>query len=189
MRFLLFLAASCSILTACRIQEFPSGDDFVQITYSDIEKTARKDTLYRSCKENGEKCSFVNSKGRTVASPGKYDSIYTDTFVTYAFVRATAGSSWKAINRKGDHLYDAYPFEKPDPLSEGLFRFTREGRIGYANATGEVVVPAAYSYAEPFKNGKARIGVICQPVSDTNDPITWQCNEWFYIDKTGRQVE
>lgn len=46
---------------------------------------------------------------------------------------------------------------KPDDFREGLARFEQNGRIGYLNRRGQVVIAARYDRAEPFCGGFARV--------------------------------
>lgn len=45
-----------------------------------------------------------------------------------------------------------------EPVSEGLIVFEMDGKWGYLNTAGEIVIPAQYRYAESFQNGYANVG-------------------------------
>lgn len=54
----------------------------------------------------------------------------------------------------------------PDAFSDGLVRFWRGDKIGYADRQLEVVVRAAFDGAYPFAKGRARACIGCTAVSD-----------------------
>ncbi|MBN9673397.1 WG repeat-containing protein [Roseibium aggregatum] len=90
----------------------------------------------------------------------------------------------------GNHLYFVAPTGKfirafiydngPDYFSagEGLARFvSRDGLIGYVDETLEIVIPARYEDAFPFRNGKAKVLT-----------VRGGARLWSWIDETGAQV-
>lgn len=77
-------------------------------------------------------------------------------------------------------VYD--PFKKWNPpdgvlpvsrLSEGLIAVVRDGKFGYADRNGEIVVPAQCELADPFSDGLA--GVVLD-------------GKWGFIDRTGKLI-
>lgn len=55
-----------------------------------------------------------------------------------------------------------------------LIPFNSNGKHGWIDKTGQVVIPLKYDDAESFENGKARVKLN---------------GEWFYIDKQGNRVK
>ncbi len=65
---------------------------------------------------------------------------------------------WIAVNQKGNILFEVFNFDNgPDPIEEGLFRFLQNGKMGFADESGKIRIPAIYDWVEPFHNGKASI--------------------------------
>ncbi len=58
-------------------------------------------------------------------------------------------------NRKGEFLFAPFLFDNgPDYVVEGLMRFVKNGKVGFANyKTGDIVIEAKYDFAEPFNYG------------------------------------
>lgn len=87
------------------------------------------------------------------------------------------------------YLYD----NGPDYLSEGLMRIQdSNGKIGYADEKGEVVIPPQFAFGHPFKNGQAKVTMHGheEVVAGSNREIhVWQSEQWFCINKTGRRVK
>lgn len=57
----------------------------------------------------------------------------------------------------------------PDSFHDGLVRIIRNGRYGFANRNGQVVIPPRYDGALNFENGKAKVCVGCVTKCDGND--------------------
>ncbi len=116
--------------------------------------------------EIGAKCGYINALGDTVIPLGKYYYCYTDTLVDYAIVLEKGGSCI-AIDKKGNQIFEVFWFDNgPDPVHEGLFRIIKEGKIGYANTDGQIVIKPLYDCAFPFNNGKAKVSIDCSSVFD-----------------------
>ena len=50
---------------------------------------------------------------------------------------------------------DASQFEKVYPISENRARIKHEGKFGFVNAEGQVVIPPMFDRASDFKEGRA----------------------------------
>lgn len=61
------------------------------------------------------------------------------------------------VNNKGEIALDLSEYDSVRPFSEGLAIVERDGKFGYVDQSGEVVVPIKYSDAYDFKNGLAEI--------------------------------
>jgi len=67
---------------------------------------------------------------------------------------------WLVVNRHGDALFEAYAEQgEIDPFSEGLARFVHEGKVGFYDRLGRVVIQARFDRAGPFEGGVARVQV------------------------------
>ena len=104
-----------------------------------------------------------------------------------AFVANAKG--WSCINRKGEVLLAPYLFDNgPDGTSEGLFRFVEGKKVGFADASCRVSIPAAYDFAEPFQEGLAAVCNGCRTVPSGVEHTTVEGGLWGYIDKKGTVV-
>lgn len=135
-----------------------------------------------------DQSGYVNLKGDTVIPLGKYSMCYTDTFKNYAIV-SKPQEGLVAIDKKEKVLYSVYVFDNgPDYPSEGLFRIIKNGKIGYADLNGKVVIPPKYMCAFPFEKGIARVSDNCQTIPDPPEHYAWASKHWIYINKSGNQV-
>ena len=146
--------------------------------------------LYRSPGVNyslGDDFAYLNQRGDTIIPSGQYTLSFTDTLTHFAVVGN--GTELVAINAQGERLYEVYVYDNgPDYLEEGLFRILRNEQIGYADATGQVVIEAQFACAEPFRDGRARVALDCTLASD-GEHTTMESEEWFYIDRSGRKID
>lgn len=76
----------------------------------------------------------------------------------------------------------------PDYPSEGLFRIVEQGKIGYANLKGEVVIQPAFPCAWPFQNGQAKVALDCREIRE-GEYTAWESDTWFFIDRNGKRLE
>jgi len=75
-----------------------------------------------------------------------------------------------------------------DPFIEGLVRFKRDGKIRFANAKGEVVIPPRHDGALSFERGHAKVCVGC--TEETIDEYHhYTGGYWRCLDMHGKIAE
>jgi hypothetical protein len=136
----------------------------------------------------GAPCAFVNSKGDTIIPYGNYHAWDPMDLYTYAIVKSP--DRVVGINRQGKIMFDAYLWgdAQLDNISEGLFRVKRNGKIGYANKIGEIVIPCQFDCAEQFENGVVKVALECEYSYDAMEQVEMKSDNWFYIDKEGNKT-
>lgn len=187
---LLLLTAACT--SQPKEPETTPAPESEESAYADVIPS--KDTLFCTSNgafEYGAPYGYTNKAGDTIISIGEFDNCFSDIFTHFAYVsdeRFNDGGM-VAVNRNKEVIFDAYIYDNgPDYIVDGLFRIKRNGKIGYADPNGKVVIEAKYSCADPFENGKARVALNCESISD-GEHTTSKSDEWFYIDKTGKKVK
>jgi hypothetical protein len=161
---------------------------FITLT-SCNSRTNNNDFLLKTIKgdndEIGGECGYRNQKGEMVIEFGKYYYCQTDTFRTMAIVYTKQGKII-AIDRNEKELFELFVFDNgPDPIKEGLFRIVKNGKIGYADTNGKIVIEPKYDCAFPFDNGKAKVSLKCKTIR-SGEHFIWESNEWIYIDKPNK---
>lgn len=102
---------------------------------------------------------FINRKGETVIPP-IYDR--AESFAAGLPVRVRLNNRWGLINAQGQLLQPCI-YTYIGPWSEGLALVVNEGKFGYLNAAGKIVVPVNFLYDRdqlgdnPFSNNSARV--------------------------------
>lgn len=165
-------------------------------TYSDIKTTEHQEVLVPfssdSVIEVGSSIGFKTLAGEVKIPIGKYAYFFTDTLKTYAMVLEKVGekANVRAIDSEGKVVFDVYLFDNgPDYLSDGLFRVKRNGKVGYANSLGELVIACKYECASPFEDGKAKVALDCQTKQGEDEHTYETSKQWLVIDKKGIVVQ
>ncbi|MCE3297090.1 MAG: hypothetical protein K0R65_2804 [Crocinitomicaceae bacterium] len=148
-----------------------------------------EDYLVMVYDESKHQYGYKDSEGKMVIPFGKYEMCFTDTLRAYAVV-VTGDGGMIAIDRNEKKLYDVFVYDNgPDYPSEGLFRFMKGEKIGYADEkTGKIVIDATYACAWPFENGVARVSMDCKKEQDGENTI-WLSDKWMTIDRDGKEVK
>lgn len=191
MKTKLILLIVSILIISCRISKKNILDGRIQYHDIELSKIDTSDYLIVVSKEVyelGVPFAFINSKKDTIIPMGKYHSTYTDTLKTYAIVNDRK-SGMIGIDRNENILFDVFIYDNgPDYTKEGLFRVTRNGKIGYANEYGEVVIPCQFDCAVYFENGKAKVSKKCERIK-VGEYHKWESESWYYIDKTGKRIK
>ena len=142
----------------------------------------------------GARVAYVSSTGDTIIPLGKYAYYGTDTLIHYANVIELPNDSTYgrqiAIDRNQRVLFDLVMFDNgPEPFSEGLIRVFRNGKMGYANKYGQVVIPCIYEYAKQFENSKAQVTFDAVEYIDMDEHRIVESDDWFQIDKAGKRIK
>lgn len=149
---------------------------------------AKPDYYLRVADSAESGCGYVNIKGDTVIPLNKYPFCYTDTFANYAIVDKP-GAGLVAINKAEQVLFNVHVFDNgPDYPAEGLFRIVKNGKMGYADLQGNVVIKPQFGCAFPFENGVAKVGYDCRAIPD-GEHYFWVSKNWFHINKAGVRVD
>ena len=111
-----------------------------------------------------------------------------------------AGRIRWAIDLKENYLFEVYntsPGEpSPDELIDGKIRIVdKQGRLGFANAKGEIIIKPQFEFATEFSNGKAIIGQSCKKVlwdkhqDGIDNHYSILCDRYGYINEEGQITE
>ena len=97
----------------------------------------------------------------------------------------TEGKGYLAFDNEGNQLFEVFPFDNgPDYPSEGLFRIIENGKIGYADERGNVVIIPQFNAALPFQDGMAAFCEKCYETVD-NEHKRWIGGKWGFINREG----
>jgi hypothetical protein len=140
--------------------------------------------------EVGVPVCYLNERGDTIVSYGKYRYCQTNTITDIGFVYENKPKNARivCINDAGKELFYVFKYDNgPDYIQEGLFRIMDgNGLIGFADTLGHIVIQPQYKFAYPFENGKAKVTLKGEekPVPRSKgEKHCWNSDDWFYIDK------
>ena len=139
--------------------------------------------------EIGVPSGYLNSKGDTIIPIGKYDYCYTDTIRDFGMVLEPGTGKILCIDAKGTELYEVFKYDNgPDYLESGLFRIVKNGKIGYADQSGKIIIEPTFDCAYPFDGDFARVSDDCETIKDGEHSV-WESENWYQITKNGNRVE
>jgi hypothetical protein len=96
------------------------------------------------------------------------------------------GEGWAYIDTAGRVLVRPLVVDNgPDYFHEGLARFRRQGKVGFFDRRGNVVIPPGFDFAMPFFEGRAAVCEGCSEVED-GEHRSVKGGKWGFIDRTGR---
>lgn len=129
---------------------------------------------------------YVNQAGDTIVPAGKYEFCFTDTIRRLGMVSEKGTGKIMAINPDAEVLFEVFNFDNgPDYPQEGLFRIIKDGRFGYADTAGNVVIEPRFACAFPFENGRARVADDCTTIPEI-EHSSWASANWYYVDREGK---
>lgn len=138
---------------------------------------------------NEDACGYVNEKNEVVIPVGKYLRLYSTEFDRIAFVSIKGKPGIYAINRAEQILFKVHCVDnRPDVVSEGLFRIIRNGKIGFADMTGKVVIEPQFQFAFPFQRGGIAIFNEGGTLVREGEYTRYQGGKWGVINKDGKVV-
>jgi len=99
----------------------------------------------------------------------------------HALVQDSKG--WVYVDRENRPILRPYIFDNgPDYFEEGLARFVEHGKIGFHDEALNIVIPAQYDFAFPFRNGTARAGMNCFTRAEGEHSSVF-CEKWINISR------
>lgn len=196
-RLLIFIGIYLLTLTSCKRSINRAITDY---KYYDVQEsdTVKRDSLIAVTNEDylqdGSRVAYLDSKGDTIIPFGRYAYFGTDTLIHFASVIEHPNDSVYnrqiAIDRNQNILFDMIMFDNgPESFHDGLLRVLRNGKMGYANRFGQIVIPCIYDYAGWFENGQAKVTFKAKKYLDIEEHEQVESNEWFNIDRKGNRIE
>ena len=168
---------SCNSEINCPEDNFPKTDKWILFRDTVTSK-------HGSWPRNG----YFDLKGKPMIPLDKYFCT-TDTFEYYGVVMEISGGRLIGIDKKGKELFEAVPSGEgfyPIEEKEGRIMIIKNGKYGFANHKGEIVIEPKYSCAESFKNGKAKVSYSCTKIK--SEYLKWKMDSVFFIDKCGNEI-
>jgi hypothetical protein len=136
----------------------------------------------------GYTSGYVSHRADTIIPLDKYERCFTKKFKHYAIV-LDSNRGLIGIDRNENKLFNAVWNGEGSPIeeSDGMILIIEDGKYGFANFKGEIVIQPIYSCANSFYNGKAKVSFDCKESKDEH--LKWDMNEYFYIDKKGIKIK
>lgn len=111
------------------------------------------------------------------------------SLVSTAVFGIIAGLSLFVTSCQSGGKYAVYQYDNGDDyFSEGLQRIVdKDGKIGFRDSIGKIVIPPRYAFAFPFNEGYAKVtdSGHSEAVDKRGEYHQWISDTWYYIDKAG----
>ena len=128
------------------------------------------------------KIGFKDKNGSIIIKP-IYNSVLSDTFSNK--INFVLDTSFWAINKQGKKILRPFIYDNgPDYISEGLFRYIQNDKIGYANKDGDIKIKPYFDGAFPFNNNRAVVCTGCKEIKSGGHHY-WKGGKWGYLNKAG----
>jgi len=159
--------------------------------FCSIYSSAQNDILTRKCSSKElepNNCGYINSSGKIIIPFGKYTYCFTEKFDKMAIVSLKDKPGYYAIDRKENILFEVLGYDNaPDKLCEGLVRIKKDGKIGFANENGEIIIQPQFEAAMPFSKGYSAVCIGGTLAKDGEYDIRVN-GKWGLINKNGGVV-
>lgn len=134
----------------------------------------------------GEHWGYKDAAG-VVVIPPKF--ILAREFSAEGLAAVANEDEWLLIDRRGRVLVRPFVTDNgPDPFREGRARFVSDGKFGFFDAFGRVVIPPRFDFAKPFANGLAAVCRGCK-LMRKGEHTTVSGGTWGHIDTAGNRVD
>lgn len=111
------------------------------------------------------------------------------SFISKTILGIITGLSFLVLACSTGDQFTVYQYDNGDDyFSEGLQRIVdKDGKIGFRDSIGKVIIPPQYAFAFPFKDGYAKVtdSGRLEAVDKSGEHHRWVSDSWYYVDKAG----
>ncbi|OGP86984.1 MAG: hypothetical protein A2031_10260 [Deltaproteobacteria bacterium RBG_19FT_COMBO_43_11] len=161
------------------------------LAYGEINTKGHKCLLPAQDFMEVDNCIFSSKTGQLFIAPTYIKELSFEKHGLAVLYSSEEG--WMYVNRKGRVVISgvAAMDNGADVFHDGLVRFTKDNKWGFADVTGKIVVPAIYDCAFNFENGLAKVSHGCELkcVDEGCEYFYFSGGEWFYINTRGKIVK
>ncbi|OEH86453.1 hypothetical protein BHU72_13625 [Desulfuribacillus stibiiarsenatis] len=153
-----------------------TGKVYTSESYDYIDNFSEDRAVFTAKNGDGDfRNGYLNREGQVVIQP-QFMTAYS--FKNGKTVVQKSENEFALIGRNGE-LYQTYPFAFVGPIGDGMmgYKATMDGKYGYIDEKGTIIIEPRFSGALPFENGRA--------IVNASDNYT---NRYGLIDKTGKFI-
>ena len=182
------LVFAIAFLTTCVFGTLTSDEPAAQVHIVKFDAGAQPKCAQQADLQPFEqdgKFGYRNKAGELVV-PARY--VIAKCFLETGIAAVADRHGWAYIDRHGKVVLTPFIFDNgPDYFAEGLARFVKDGKMGFFDTQGRVVIDARFDWVEPFSNGRAKFCSGCKKQFH-GEHWTMTGGKWGVIDKEGRIV-
>lgn len=137
--------------------------------------------------EEGDQAGYADENGQMIIPLGKYKYCYTEKFDKIAFVGFADREGIYAIDRNENVLFKVFISDNlPDLIKDHTFRIEHNGKIGFADTSGKVIISPQFDAAWPFQEGFAGVSTGGTEKQTGNYKI--YTGKWKFINMKGMPI-
>jgi hypothetical protein len=135
--------------------------------------------------EKDGKWGYRDNSGNVLIQP-RYE--LAQEFSPEGIAAVVDEKGWAYIDKAGRPVVRPLAVDNgPDYFREGVARFTRDGKVGFFDRSGKVVIQPVYAFAMPFFEGRAAVCEGCAEIQE-GEHRSVRGGTWGFIDRGGRLV-
>jgi hypothetical protein len=132
--------------------------------------------------EKGGQWGYQDHQGKVIIAP-RFQ--VAQEFSSHGIAAVVDDAGWAYIDKRGNVLIRPFIFDNgPDYFREGLARFTRQGKFGFFDESGKVVIEPQFDFALPFSEGLAAFCDGCKEEAD-GEHRSVKGGKWGFINRNG----
>jgi tetratricopeptide (TPR) repeat protein len=177
------------LVPACMDETYSYYNDFAEKQFGEYEMASMFQNGSAAVKSDG-KWMLVNTKGEVISD--SYEEIVLDYagryFVDGLILAKTSDETYGLYDEKWNLKAEIECSDTDIDTSDGLIAICQNGKWGYANTSGEMVIEPTYDEAKSFSNGVAavRAGDLWGFINKENQlVIDYQFTDVGYMDANG----
>jgi len=135
--------------------------------------------------ESNELWGFKNQNGEIIIAP---EFIIANDFSEQGIAAVVDSAGWAYINQNGEILIRPFIYDNgPDYFRQSLARYVENGKFGFFDTSGKIVINARWDFVSPFSEDFAAVCNGCQKEMVGEHSII-RGGQWGFIDLTGNVV-
>lgn len=114
--------------------------------------------------------------------------VLAQEFLAGGIAAVVDNDGWAYIDTLGNVILRPFIFDNgPDYFHQGLARYVDDGKMGFFDETGKIIIPAYYSFANPFYEDRAAVCFGCHK-EYLGEHYTMVGGKWGFINRNGEMV-
>lgn len=136
---------------------------------------------------DGERFGFKDAQGQVVLAP-RY--VLAQEFTPGGLACVVDHDGWVCIDGHGAPQLRPFIVDNgPDEFAEGLARFVEGEQVGFFDEAGRKQIPARFSFARPFADGRAAFCAGCTRHCEADgEHCGMRGGKWGLIDRNGAEI-
>lgn len=135
--------------------------------------------------QENDEWGFKDKEGMVRIKP---QFVIANDFSSSGIAAVVDSAGWAYIDTVGNVIIRPFIYDNgPDYFSEGLARFTMDGKFGFFDEAGRIIIKSRFDFAFPFSEGLSVICFGCKERKEDEHHVI-EGGAWGYINNKGEVV-